>query len=266
MTNLVQLNRLSLIFLIQFFLCLSVGITGVWKPYDDFTEGLDAVKEDPGQAKFGKKWIQYTPEARLKMDIVDNELVFQVAQAGDRDPGFKLGFGWAKKDIAGIQFTVKSAELSKAGGWFGVLCTDEEPNWKANNWIFGASPSHQHDWGPKTYFGSGSFGKLGGWKTFAYSDIPDNQNVDRTYRLQWNKANQQMAITIDPGQKTEWKKEDVHSNADLGTFPWWTIYLSADQVVKVIIDDVYVLSKSLPYVVDPHQKVVLAWAKLKVKF
>ena len=84
--------------------------------------------------------------------------------------------------------------------------------------------------------------------------------------MQWNKANQQMAITIDPGQKTEWKKEDVHSNADLGTFPWWTIYLSADQVVKVIIDDVYVLSKSLPYVVEPHQKVVLAWAKLKVKF
>ena len=55
MTNLVQLNRLSLIILIQFFLYLSDGITGVWKPYDDFTEGLDAVKEDPGQAKFGKK-------------------------------------------------------------------------------------------------------------------------------------------------------------------------------------------------------------------
>jgi len=93
MTNLVKLNRLSLIFLTQFFLCSSVGLTGVWKPYDDFTEGLDAVEENPGQAKFGKKWIQYTPEAQLKMDIVDSALVFQVAKPGGRNPGFKLGFG-----------------------------------------------------------------------------------------------------------------------------------------------------------------------------
>ena len=121
-------------------------------------------------------------------------------------------------------------------------------------------------WGPKTYFGSGSFGKFGGWKPFAYGDIPDNQNVTRTYRLQWNNATHQMAITIDPDQKTEWKKEDVHSNADLGTFPWWTIYLTADQVVKVIIDDVYVLSKSLPYAVQPQQKVAVAWANLKADF
>ena len=48
----------------------------------------------------------------------------RVKSPGGRDPGFKLVFGWEPRDILGIQFTVKVAELSDAGGWFGVLCTN----------------------------------------------------------------------------------------------------------------------------------------------
>jgi len=63
-----------------------------------------------------------------------------------------------------------------------------------------------------------------------------------------------MVMTIDPGENTEWKKDDVPSNADLGKFPWWSIYLTCDQVVKVAIDDVYILSESFPFSVQLQNK------------
>jgi len=252
--------------IVALFLVISVVIVGgaeTWKPYDDFSQGFNAVDQQPGEVKFGKKWIRYVPEARLKMAIENEMLLFKVNAPGGRDPGFKLGFGWEEKDIIGIQFTVKVAELSKAGGWFGVLCTDQEPNWKGNNWVFGVSPSHQHNWGPKTYFGSGSVGNLGGWKSFAYNDIPENTNMLRTFRLVWNNKAHQMSITIDPEEKTEWHKADVHSNSDLGKFPWWSIYLTADQTVKVIIDDIYIQSESLPYSVTSNSNLATKWAAIK---
>ena len=119
-----------------------------WKPYDDFEGDLDAIEETPGQIPdLGTKWVQFVPENRLEMGIKDGTFQMKVKSPGGRDPGFKLVFGWEPRDILGIQFTVKVAELSEAGGWFGVLCTNEEPNWKNPNWVFGMSPSHQHNWG-----------------------------------------------------------------------------------------------------------------------
>ena len=144
--------------------CLSnVFAAPEWKPYDDFEGDLDTIDEIPGQIPdLGTKWVRFIPENRLEMDITDGMFRMSVKSPGGRDPGFKLVFGWDPRDILGIQFTVKVAELSKAGGWFGVLCTNEEPNWKNPNWVFGMSPSHQHGWGPKGVFGSGSVGQLGG--------------------------------------------------------------------------------------------------------
>jgi len=237
----------------------------VFKPYDDFSGKLDALDGQPGQkVTLGTKWIRFVPEEnRLSMEVADGMFWFKVNAAGDRDPGFKLAFGWEERDIAGIQFTIKVADLSKAGGWFGILCTSEEPNWLKGNWIFGVSPSHQHDWGPKGYFGSGSVGKFGGWAAFAYEDIPENTNMLRTIRAEWNSATQQMAMTVDPGGDTEWKKEDVHSNADLGKYPWWTIYITCDQIVKVAIDDVYVLSEGFPFSVQSLSKLTTTWGNIK---
>jgi len=73
-----------------------------------------------------------------------------------------------------------------------------------------------------------------------------------------------MSITIDPGKKTEWHKADVHSNSDLGKFPWWSIYLTADQAVKVVIDDIHIQSVSLPYSVTSHSKLAIKWAEIKI--
>lgn len=214
-----RLKNLVIIFVLLFVASPNfVQSAKVWKPYDDFEGKFDYIEAEPGQKKIplGMKWIRFVPEDRLDMEIEDGMLWFFVNAAGDRDPGFKLVFGWEPRDITGIQFTIKVADLSKAGGWFGILCTDEEPNWKSSNWIFGVSPSHQHDWGPKTYFGSGSLGKFGGWESFAYEDIPENTNILRTIRASWNDVEHQMAITVDPGKKTFWKKDDVPSNAEKG--------------------------------------------------
>ena len=236
-----------------------------WKPYDDFEGDLDAIDETPGQIPdLGTKWVQFVPENRLEMGIKDGVFQMKVKSPGGRDPGFKLVFGWEPRDILGIQFTVKVAELSEAGGWFGVLCTNEEPNWKNPNWVFGMSPSHQHNWGPKGVFGSGSVGQLGGWEAFSYEDIPENTNMLRTLRLEWNDAKHEMAVTVDPGEKTEWKKDDISSNADLGEFPWWSIYLTADQEVEVAVDDVFVKSESLPYPVEARGKLASRWGEIKL--
>ena len=112
-------------------------------------------------------------------------------------------------------------------------------------------------------FGSGSVGQLGGWQAFAYEDIPENTNMLRTIRLEWNDAKHEMAVTVDPGEKTEWKKDDIPSNADLGKFPWWSIYLTADQVVEVAVDDVFVKSESLPYPVEARGKLASRWGEIK---
>ena len=125
---------------VTLFLVMFAVVTGdaeKWNPYDDFSQEFDAVDQQPGEVKFGKKWIRYVLEARLKMAVENGMLLFKVNAPGGRDPGFKLGFGWEEKDIIGIQFTVKVAELSKAGGW----------------------------------------------KAFAYNDIPENTNMLRTFRL-----------------------------------------------------------------------------------
>ena len=235
-----------------------------WKPYDDFEKGFSFSDAKPADAKlpFGKNWIRFIPEDRLKMDVKDGKLWFDVTAAGTRDPGFKLAFGWEPKDIAGIQFTVKVAELSDAGGWFGILCTDEETDWLQNNWIFGMSPNHQHSWGPKTVFGAGSAGKLGGWIGFSYEDIPENTNMLRVIRAEWNSGAKEMTMTIDPGSKTQWST-NVPSNADLAKFPWWTIYITCDQVVTTAIDDVYVLSESLPYSIESNGKLANTWGNIK---
>ena len=263
-------NRLEIslfIILIFVFAFPRPNLARVFKPYDDFSDKLDYIDGQPGQeVTFGTKWIRFVPEKnRLSMEVTDDMLWFKVNAAGGRDPGFKLAFGWEEGDIAGIQFTIKVAELSKAGGWFGILCTSEEPNWLSGNWVFGVSPSHQHDWGPKGYFGSGSVGKFGGWVGFAYEDIPENTNMLRTIRAEWNSATRQMAMTVDPGKNTEWKKDDVPSNADLGKFPWWSIYITCDQVVKVAIDDVSISSESFPFSVQSQGKLATVWGFLKAK-
>ena len=66
-------------------------------------------------------------------------------------------------------------------------------------------------------------------------------------------------------KKTEWKKEDLPSNADLGEFPWWSIYITADQVVEVAVDDVFVKSESLPYPVEARGKLASRWGEIKLK-
>ena len=63
--------------------------------------------------------------------------------------------------------------------------------------------------------------------------------------------------------ENEWHKADVHSNSDLGKFPWWSIYLTADQAVKVAIDDIYIQSESLPSSVASHSKLATKWAAIK---
>ena len=73
-----------------------------------------------------------------------------------------------------------------------------------------------------------------------------------------------MAVTVDPGEKTEWKKDDISSNADLGEFPWWSIYLTADQEVEVAVDDVFVKSESLPYPVEARGKLASRWGDIKL--
>ncbi|MBM3237719.1 hypothetical protein FJZ31_15630 [Candidatus Poribacteria bacterium] len=72
-----------------------------------------------------------------------------------------------------------------------------------------------------------------------------------------------MAMTVDPGKNTEWKEDNVPSNADLGKFPWCSIYITCDQVVKVAIDDVYILSESFPFSVQSQGKLTTTWGFLK---
>ena len=63
---------------------------------------------------------------------------------------------------------------------------------------------------------------------------------------------------------TEWQKDDIPSNADLGEFPWWSIYITADQVVEVAVDDVFVKSESLPYPVEARGKLASRWGEIKL--
>ena len=131
------MKTISLICILVAFTLSSAFAAPEWKPYDDFEGDLDAIDETPGQIPdLGTKWVQFVPENRLEMGIKDGTFQMKVKSPGGRDPGFKLVFGWDPRDILGIQFTVKVAELSDAGGWFGVLCTNEEPNWKNPNWVF----------------------------------------------------------------------------------------------------------------------------------
>jgi len=85
----------------------------------------------------------------------------------------------------------------------------------------------------------------------------------RTIRAEWNNGTKEMTMTIDPGAKNQWSTI-VPSSADLGKFPWWTIYITCDQIVSIAIDDVYVLSESLPYSVNPNGKLTDTWGNLKI--
>jgi hypothetical protein len=105
-------------------------------------------------------------------------------------------------------------------------------------------------------------GKLGGWQGSAYKDIPDNTNMLRVIRAQWDSGAKEMILTVDPGKNTRWSARAL-SNAQLGRFPWWSIYITCDQVVKVAIDDVYVLSETLPYSVDPKRKLTTRWGEIR---
>ena len=97
----------------------------------------------------------------------------KVKSPGGRDPGFKLVFGWEPRDILGIQFTVKVAELSEAGGWFsGCYVRTRNRIGKIRTGCSACRRAINTIGAPKACSVLVLSGQLGGWEAFSLRRHP----------------------------------------------------------------------------------------------